>query len=202
MIRQNEIKEIVNLIDKGFELELIAFELGIPVNQLQECISKEKTEKELNEDKNEEIEIEFEEKKFRKQDYEKLINKYKKEIALEKSTKKRNLLAFAYFKAGKIEEARDELEKLINENNNYISYRQLIHIEKQENNLDDAKLWAYEALEKFPESIEIREQLISIAKEEKDNQEIIKQLKEIIDINPKNKINKKRLKIIMEQNER
>ena len=202
MIRQNEIKEIVNLIDKGFELELIAFELGIPVNQLQECISKEKTEKELNEDKNEEIEIDFEEKKFRKQDYEKLINKYKKEIALEKSTKKRNLLAFAYFKAGKIEEARDELEKLINENNNYISYRQLIHIEKQENNLDDAKLWAYEALEKFPESIEIREQLISIAKEEKDNQEIIKQLKEIIDINPKNKINKKRLKIIMEQNER
>ena len=202
MIRQNEIKEIVNLIDKGFELELIAFELGIPVNQLQECISKEKTEKELNEDKNEEIEIEFEEKKFRKQDYEKLINKYKKEIALEKSTKKRNLLAFAYFKAGKIEEARDELEKLINENNNYISYRQLIHIEKQENNLDDAKLWAYEALEKFPESIEIREQLISIAKEEKDNQEMIKQLKEIIDINPKNKINKKRLKIIMEQNER
>ena len=202
MIRQNEIKELVNLIDKGFELELIAFELGIPVNQLQECISKEKTEKELNEDKNEEIEIEFEEKKFRKQDYEKLINKYKKEIALEKSTKKRNLLAFAYFKAGKIEEARDELEKLINENNNYISYRQLIHIEKQENNLDDAKLWAYEALEKFPESIEIREQLISIAKEEKDNQEIIKQLKEIIDINPKNKINKKRLKIIMEQNER
>ena len=202
MIRQNEIKEIVNLIDKGFELELIAFELGIPVNHLQECISKEKTEKELNEDKNEEIEIEFEEKKFRKQDYEKLINKYKKEIALEKSTKKRNLLAFAYFKAGKIEEARDELEKLINENNNYISYRQLIHIEKQENNLDDAKLWAYEALEKFPESIEIREQLISIAKEEKDNQEIIKQLKEIIDINPKNKINKKRLKIIMEQNER
>ena len=202
MIRQNEIKEIVNLIDKGFELELIAFELGIPVNQLQECISKEKTEKELNEDKNEEIEIQFEEKKFRKQDYEKLINKYKKEIALEKSTKKRNLLAFAYFKAGKIEEARDELEKLINENNNYISYRQLIHIEKQENNLDDAKLWAYEALEKFPESIEIREQLISIAKEEKDNQEIIKQLKEIIDINPKNKINKKRLKIIMEQNER
>ena len=202
MIRQNEIKEIVNLIDKGFELELIAFELGIPVNQLQECISKEKTEKELNEDKNEEIEIEFEEKKFRKQDYEKLINKYKKEIALKKSTKKRNLLAFAYFKAGKIEEARDELEKLINENNNYISYRQLIHIEKQENNLDDAKLWAYEALEKFPESIEIREQLISIAKEEKDNQEIIKQLKEIIDINPKNKINKKRLKIIMEQNER
>ena len=145
---------------------------------------------------------EFEEKKFRKQDYEKLINKYKKEIALEKSTKKRNLLAFAYLKAGKIEEARDELEKLINENNNYISYRQLIHIEKQENNLDDAKLWAYEALEKFPESIEIREQLISIAKEEKDNQEIIKQLKEIIDINPKNKINKKRLKIIMEQNER
>ena len=63
-------------------------------------------------------------------------------------------------------------------------------------------MWAYEALEKFPESIEIREQLISIAKEEKDNQEIIKQLKEIIDINPKNKINKKRLKIIMEQNER
>lgn len=61
---------------------------------------------------------------------------------------------------------------------------------------------AYEALDKFPDSISIREQLISIAKAEKDENEVIKQLKDIIGINPENEKNRKRLKSIMEREER
>ena len=47
------------------------------------------------------------------------------------------------------------------------------------------------ALDNFPNNIEIREQLIRIAKEENDEQEVISQLKKIISINPKNEKNKK-----------
>ena len=83
-----------------------------------------------------------------------------------------------------------------------MAYRQLVHIEKKIGNLEDAKLWAYEALDKFPNSIEIREQLISIAKEERDEQEVIKQLRDIIEINPKNQKNKNRLKTIIDREER
>ena len=83
-----------------------------------------------------------------------------------------------------------------------MAYRQLVHIEKKIGNLEDAKLWAYEALDKFPNSIEIREQLISIAKEERDEQEVIKQLRDIIEINPKNEKNKNRLKTIIDREER
>ena len=68
--------------------------------------------------------------------------------------------------------------------------------------MEDARLWAYEALDKFPNSIEIREQLIALAKKEKDDQEVIRQLKEIIEINPINEKNKKRLKTIIERDER
>ena len=83
-----------------------------------------------------------------------------------------------------------------------MAYRQLIHIEKKTGNLEDAKLWAYEALEKFPKSIEIRKQLISIAREEKDEQEVIKQLRDIIEINPQNEKNKNILKAIIDGEER
>ena len=83
-----------------------------------------------------------------------------------------------------------------------MAYRQLVHIEKETRNWEDAKLWAYEALDKFPNSIKIREQLIALAKEEKDNQEIIKQLKDIISINPENSKNRMRLKTFMDNEER
>ena len=71
-----------------------------------------------------------------------------------------------------------------------------------EGNFEDAKLWAYEALDKFPNSIEIREQLISIARIEKDDQEIIKQLKDIISIEPESEKNKKRLQSMIDKGER
>lgn len=112
------------------------------------------------------------------------------------------MLAFTYFKAGKIEEARDELLSIIEQSSSYVAYRELIYLEKNEGNLDDAKFWAYEAIERFPDSIYIREQLISIARLENDNEEIIKLLKEIIDIDSSNERNKKRMEIINKIKER
>lgn len=290
MTRFNEIEEIIRLIYKGFDLELISFELDIPIEQLHEYekrleirqFAKESIKHENIEDaidklntfikntdnnvveraillklmayKNrinvkedlqaleqkrkklgfsnsideilEEIKVQIPERKNKniikeqkikneeqleekneeisKISYERIINKYKAEINLnlQNSKIKRNLLAFAYFKTGKINEARDELMSLIQETGDYISYRQLVYIEKEEGNLEDAKLWAYEALDNFPDNIEIREQLIRIAKEEKDEQEVISQLKKIISINPENEKNKKRLKTIMNRDER
>lgn len=293
MIRLNEEEEIIRLIHRGFDIELLSFELELPIEQLQEykkrlelrqfakesikcgkivkAIDKlnifiESTDSNIIErtmllklnayanrttvSEQDLQEIEEERKKLGfsnsidevldelkvqipirkssnmrkkkqpnikeqpteeevqeeivKPNYEETINRYKTEIASnpQKSQGKRNLLAFAYFRAGRIDEARDELMKLAEETSSYMAYRQLVHIEKNVGNLEDAKLWAYEALDKFPNSIEIREQLISIARAEKDDQEIIRQLKDIIGINPKNEKNKKRLQSIMDKEER
>ena len=298
MIRLNETEEIIRLIHNGFDLELLSFELDVPIEQLQEykkrlelrqfakesiknneiaeaigklstfidnadtsiiektillklraytektSVSEEdlqyldeerkklglrssidevleelkvqipkrknsnirkKVKQSVNEQLGEEEQHEEEiSEETTKPNYEETIRKYKAEIASnpQNSQGKRNLLAFAYFRDGRIDEARDELMALVEETSNYMAYRQLIHIEKKEENFEDAKLWAYEALDKFPNSIDIREQLISIAKAEKDENEVIKQLKDIIGINPENEKNKKRLKSIMEREER
>ena len=298
MIRLNETEEIIRLIHNGFDLELLSFELDVPIEQLQEykkrlelrqfakesiknnkvaeaidklstfienadtsiiektillklraytektSVSEEdlqyldeerkklglrssidevleelkvqipkrknsnirkKVKQSVNEQLGEEEQHEEEiSEETTKPNYEETIRKYKAEIASnpQNSQGKRNLLAFAYFRDGRIDEAREELMALVEETSNYMAYRQLIHIEKKEENFEDAKLWAYEALDKFPNSIDIREQLISIAKAEKDENEVIKQLKDIIGINPENEKNKKRLKSIMEREER
>lgn len=290
MTRFNEIEEIIRLIYKGFDLELISFELDIPIEQLHEYekrleirqLAKQSIKNEnigdaidklntfiKNTDNNvveramllklmayknkinvkedlhdleqerkklgfsnsideileelkvqipkrknkniikeqnikKEEQLEENKKEISKTTYERIINKYKTEIELnpQDSQIKRNLLAFAYFKTGKINEARDELMSLIQEKGDYMSYRQLVYIEKKEGNLEDAKLWAYEALDNFSNNIEIREQLIRIAKEENDEQEVISQLKKIISINPKNEKNKNRLQTITDRYER
>ena len=297
MIRLNETEEIIRLIHKGFDLELLSFELDVPIEQLEEDkkrlelrqfakesinngkiaeadnrlndfvkntdngiiektmllkleayanrtnISEENLQKIEEERKRlglfsnidkvlEELQVQIPKRKrsnIRKKekqnmgeqpsqeeyveevqeetvkpDYEEIINKYKTEIESnsQNTQEKRNLLAFAYFRAGRIDEARDELMTLIEETNSYMAYRQLVHIEKVEGNFEDAKLWAYEALDKFPNSIEIREQLISIARIEKDDQEIIKQLKDIISIEPESEKNRKRLQSMIDKGER
>ena len=291
MIKINEEEEIIGLIHKGFDLELISFELDIPIEQLQEnkkrlelrqfarksinsgriaeameqlthfigntenniieramlmklnayanrtTVSEEDLQKieeirkkvglsknidevleELNvqipkrkscnmkkkqqlEVKEEQIEEEQPEEEIVNLDYEEAIKRYKVEIASnpQRAQSKRNLLAFAYFKAGKIDEARNELMALIEETSSFMAYRQLIHIEKTEGNFEDAKLWAYDAIDKFPDSVQIREQLISIAKSENDNQEVIRQLKDIISLHPENEKNRRRLQSIMDK---
>ena len=294
MIRLNETEEIIRLIHNGFDLELLSFELEIPIQQLKEyrkrlelrrfakqSIRSGKTAEaiyklndflkntdngviekmmllklsayvngmNINEEDLQEIEEEkkkigflgdidevldelnvqipkrkssnirkkgikekaikeeYEEeiqKETVKPDYEEIINRYKTEIdSNSKNTReKRNLLAFAYFREGRIDEAKDELMTLIEETGSHMAYRQLVHIEKTEGNFEDAKLWAYEALDKFPNSIGIREQLISIAKMENDDKEIIKQLKDIIRIEPENEKHKKRLQTVKNHEER
>ncbi len=301
MIRQNEIEEIIRLIHNGFDINLLAFELDIPIEQLESYeeqlklrkfvkeslkngniqlaieklndfiystdnnivervmllklkayanrtniaeedlqkielakkeigfsrdidkilnelqvqiprrkssnIRKKTKQKPLVKQETETetiIEDESDEEEIATPDYEEVINRYKREIEKnpDKSLNKRNLLAFAYFRAGRIDEARDELLSIIEQTGNYTAYRQLIHLEKTEGNFDDAKLWAYDVLDKFPDSIDIREQLISIAREERNSQEIIRLLREIIDINPENEKNKKRLKKIKSVKER
>ena len=160
-----EKEEIIALINKGYDLDLISFELDIPMEELIQY----KNESKLN------------------TRYKQLVTKYEHENAENsKDYTHRNLLAFAYFMSGDVDKAREELLKIVNEADNFTAYRQMVHIEKTENNMDEAKLWAYEALDKFPESIKIREQLISIAKEERDEHEIEKQLKEIIALQPQN----------------
>lgn len=241
MIRLNETEEIIRLIYNGFDIELLSFELDIPIEKLQEYkkrlelrqFAKEsikngkitealeelnvqipkrkssnirkKEKQNIKEPITEEEQYENEvHEEYVKPDYEETINRYKTEIIAnpQKAQEKRNLLAFAYFMSGKIDKAREELIALAEETSSYMAYRQLVHIEKKIGNLEDAKLWAYEALDKFPNSIEIREQLISIAKEERDEQEVIKQLRDITEINPKNEKNKNRLKTIIDREER
>lgn len=285
MITHNEIEQIIRLIKNGFDLELLSFELEIPIMKLEEykeqlelrkfvkksiksgkieqAIEKltdfiqksennivEKlmlvklkayverrniSEKEINDIEEEKKKIGFTrnideilnelevqipkrktcnlKKKEKKEEiieenieettrkYDLIIKKYKEEIKVnpQKALNERNLLAFAYFKAGKINEAREELLELIEKHSSHTAYRQLVHLERSQENLDDAKLLAYDALEKFPDSIAIREQLISIARKENDIEEEIKQLKEIIAINPKNNRNCKRLRMIKEE---
>lgn len=131
-------------------------------------------------------------------DYNEIIEKYKRKIESnpQKSQNTRNLLAFAYFKSGRIDEARDELMGLIDESNSYLAYRQLIHLETNQGNYEDAKLWAYEVLDRFPESIEIREQLILIARRERKPEDVITILKDILQISPTSDRHKERLEKI------
>lgn len=136
--------------------------------------------------------------------YEQAIMRYKDEIAKDprKSLNKRNLLAFAYLKSGRIDEARDELISLIDEQGSYMAYRQLIYLEKSQGNFQDARLWADACLEQFPNNLDVRHQLVSVAIEEGDNREAIKQLRKIISMSPENRKGKTMLDVLSGQNER
>lgn len=192
---KSEIDEIMKLVSKGFKLELIAFELDIAVDELKMLIQNQKRRSKnrkkvevVKEEKKEEILESVVQEEIAEPDYEKIIEGYKEQIIKNsgKSLDIKNLLAFAYFKAGRIEEARDELFSLVDEYNSHTAYRQLVHLEKSQGNLRDAKDWAYEGIANFPDSISLRENLISIAREEKDRKEEIRLMKEIISINPEN----------------
>ena len=208
MVNKEDLLEIENEKKKlGFssDIDQILRGLNVQISKIKSSNIRKKEKKYMKEHLTEEKQYEKEvHEEYLKPDYEEIINRYKAEIIAnpKKAQGKRNLLAFAYFRSGKIDKAREELIALAEESSSYMSYRQLVHIEKKIGNLEDAKLWAYEALDKFPNSIEIREQLISIAKEERDEQEVIKQLRDIIEINPKNQKNKNRLKTIIDREER
>ena len=169
-------EKIKELIQKGFDIELLAFELDIPIEQLknikksQEKEKRETTKKKLTSEKYDEGIVKDEKTRAY---YKKIIDKYKKEIA---------------------SNPQDFQEK-----RNFMAYRQLIYIEKLEGNIEDAKSWAYIAIDKFPNDIEVRKQLISIAKLENDNKEINNQLKNIDRINLQSMKNIERLQKIMKE---
>lgn len=208
IVNKEDLLEIENERKKlGFSsgIDEVLEELNVQIPKRKSSNIRKKEKQNIKEPINEEEQYENEvHEEYVKPDYEETINRYKTEIIAnpQKEQEKRNLIAFAYFRSGKIDKAREELIALTEETSSYMAYRQLVHIEKKIGNLEDAKLWAYEALDKFPNSIEIREQLISIAKEERDEQEVIKQLRDIIEINPKNEKNKNRLKTIIDREER
>lgn len=185
----------------GFDKSIddILEELGIQIPKRKSSNIRKKEKKDSREEKDTYVSVDEEldeNEEAERPDYEQTIKKYKAQIAAQpnKSVNKRNLLAFAYFRVGMIDEARNELISLIEEYSSYYAYRQIVHLEKNEGNLEDAKLWAYDCLDRFPDNIGIREQLISIAKKENNNKEVIRLLKEIIELNPGNDKNQEKLK--------
>jgi len=163
-----DVEKLKSLIQYGFDPRIISWELDIPmesIRKLQEELElpkrakKEKPSKKKKQ-KKEEATIQ-EETVSAPRDYAKVIEYYKKEAYESPSGNSgnaRNLLAFAYWKAGEVESARAELMRLVDETGNYTAYRQLIHLEKEQGNLEDAKLWAYEAMEKFPDNEQLLRQ--------------------------------------------
>ena len=125
--------------------------------------------------------------------YEQVIENYKKRIAEEPKDilNLRNLLAYAYYCAGENELAKEVLLENMTESGSFKAYQLMIHIEKNEGNFEDAKVWAKDALDKFPNSIQIRKQLILIAREEGKPQEVLRLAKEILSIDSNNEESKK-----------
>ncbi len=104
------------------------------------------------------------------EDYSKVIEKYKLEIkAKPNDVNKRNMLAFAYYKQGMVDEAEQELLDLIVQSNNAMAYRQLIHIEKSKGDYESANFWANEAIKAHPDSVPLREQIMQLEKLKKDD---------------------------------
>lgn len=97
------------------------------------------------------------------ENYKKIIEE--KEAKNENNITERNLLAFTHFNMGKIDEAKEELEELIRKYDSYTAYRQIIHIERQLGNLDTARLWAYECLDRFPKNASVQKCVNDLEKE-------------------------------------
>lgn len=185
-------EQVINLINHGFNIKIISHEFDIPIEKLEHLQQQLNTNSDANKDETKDGN--------KKEIYKRLIDTYKQKIhelsqmpninsdELLKSSllNSKNLLAFAYFECGQIEKSRELLLELINSPSKFNAYRQLIHLEHKEGNIDDAKIYAYDAIDLFPDSIPIRKQLINIAIEENDYPEIREQLQNVLRINPKN----------------
>lgn len=99
---------------------------------------------------------------------------------------KKNIFAFTLYRTGRIEEARDYLENLVSTTKSYTAFRQLIYLEKQEGNLEDAKIWALEAEEQFPNNMGLKEVEFRIARQERNVDEMLQIAREIKALNSTN----------------
>ncbi len=168
-MNENKIEdiEIMGFIQEGFLPEIIAFELDIPAERMariqqqlkEEAVQQVSTKMSKKKKKQQQEEIQPEEQLYQR-DYTKVIAGYQQEIEEDpRNINKRNLLAFAYWKSGDLETAKKELQKLIEETGSITAYRQIIYLEKEQGNWEDAQLWAYEAMERFPDNETIRKQV-------------------------------------------
>lgn len=181
--------EIIKLLKSGYNPNLISLEFDLPLKKVQKYINEvykdlEKEKEIIQKDQeiiyNDEIKKENE---FSK--YSDFIDSYDKNINYNNTSElnKLNLLAFAYFKINDFENSRNVLTNLIEVQGSFTAYRQLIHLEETVENLDDAKLWAYGAIEMFPNEICFRKEMIKICRLDNDIDEINIQEKYLKSIN-------------------
>lgn len=115
---------------------------------------------------------------------------------------KRNFLAYTYFSAGDIESAKKELEALITEYQSMVAYQQMIYIEKAQGNLEDAKFWAYEAMEHHPDNTNLMKQLIQVAEQSGEWSEAIETAKKLQKIDPRESENQNLIKRLQKRKEK
>ena len=73
---------------------------------------------------------------------------------------------------------------IIGEHKSYYAYRQLIHLEKEVGNFEDAKIWALEAEDQFPNNLGLKEARFRIARKEGNIGDMFSIAKEIRSLSP------------------
>lgn len=96
----------------------------------------------------------------------------------------KNIFAFILYKSGRIDESRDYLMGIIDNYKSYYAFRQLIHLEKETGNLEDAKIWALEAEDQFPDNLGLKEARFRIARKEGNVDDMFLIAKEIRALSP------------------
>lgn len=96
----------------------------------------------------------------------------------------KNIFAFILYKSGRIDESRDYLMGIIDSHKSYYAFRQLIHLEKEVGNLEDAKIWALEAEDQFPDNLGLKEARFRIARKEGNIDDMFSIAKEIRSLSP------------------
>ena len=96
----------------------------------------------------------------------------------------KNIFAFILYKSGRIDESRDYLMGIIDSHKSYYAFRQLIHLEKEAGNLEDAKIWALEAEDQFPDNLGLKEARFRIARKEGNIDDMFSIAKEIRSLSP------------------
>lgn len=216
MLTLQEKKEVIELIKNGMDPILLSLELEIPEEEMEEYKkeanatnivkqAEKKSRKKKDKNKVETLEEEEVESTIAT-DYAEVIERTK-QIIRENGKKnklvdmnKRNFLAYTYFSSGDIDLAKQELEDLIEEYQSIMSYRQMAYIEKKQGNLEDAKLWVYEAMEYHPQNTELIKQLIRIDEALGDIEEATSMAEELVKLTPQVAENQRILESLKRKN--
>ena len=140
---------------------------------------KEEPKKDITTDTKETCQIKLTVKKITDEEIEELRRKAEKGTLNQK-----NIFAFILYKSGRINASRDYLMGIIGEHKSYYAYRQLIHLEKEVGNFEDAKIWALEAEDQFPNNLGLKEARFRIARKEGNIGDMFSIAKEIRTLSP------------------